>query len=185
LPQISSDLEEREHKLKEGAKYDKVLQDLEKQYLMLMTKYLSKLHDAYHKDKGLDASHAELVKKIRQDCVLMSSNTFARLTFDDRSEEEVIKEILEYNFDETDIKHMKEVERIDLYPFLNWLDDNCIKRTEPEWFQFGIHDLIANGKANPGTIGSKRTQFCKFCGEGIYLSLGHDAHTSKRIKGHE
>jgi hypothetical protein len=141
------------------ASYDKVLQELDKQYLALMTKFLSKLHDAYHKDKGLDAS------RIRQDCVSMSSNTFARLTLDDRSEEEVIKEILQYNFDETDIKHIKQVERLDLYPFLNWLDENCIKKTEPEWFQYGIHDLIATGKANPGTIGSKRTQFCRFCGD--------------------
>jgi hypothetical protein len=46
--------------------YDKVLQDLEKQYLLLMTKYLSKLHDAFHKDKGLEASHVELVNKIKQ-----------------------------------------------------------------------------------------------------------------------
>jgi hypothetical protein len=124
----------------------------------------------------------ELINKIKQDCLLMCSNNLARLTFDDRTEEQVIKEILEYNFDETDIKHMKDVERIDLYPLLNWLDENCIKRKESQWFQFGIHDLIASGKANPGTIGSKRTQFCKFCGEEIYISMDHIAHASKHTK---
>jgi hypothetical protein len=171
--------------MKQPTSYEGVLQEIEKRYLELMTKFLPKLHDAYHKDKGLDASHVELVNKIKQDCVLMSSNTLERLTFDDRPEEEIIKEILEYNFDETDIKHMKQVERLDLYPFLNWLGEKCIKKTEPEWFQYRIHDLIASGKANPGTIGSKRTQFCKFCGEEVYISMSHDAHTSKRTKGHE
>jgi hypothetical protein len=168
--------------LKLPTSYERVLQEIEKQYLELMTEFLPKLHDAFHKDKGLEASHAELVNKIRQDCVLMCSNDLARLAFDDRTEEQVIKEILEYNFDETDIKHMREVERIDLYPFLDWLDENCIKRTEPQWFQFGIHDLIVNGKANPGTVGSKRTQFCKLCGEEIYLSMGHDEHKPKHAK---
>ena len=159
--------------------YDKILQDLENQYLVLMTKYLSNLHDAFHKDKGLEASHVELVNRIKQDCTLMCSNILARLTFDDRTEEEVIKEILEYNFDIQDVKHMKEVEQIDLYPFVNWLNEHCIKRSEPQWFQFGIHELIANGKANPGTIGSKRTQFCKFCGEEIYASMDHAVHAAK------
>jgi hypothetical protein len=162
--------------------YHKVLDELEKQYLVLMTKYLSKLHDAFHKDKGLEASHVDLINSIKRDCILMCSNILGRLAFDDRTENEVIKEILEYNFDETDIKHMKEVERIDLYPFLNWLDENCIKRTESQWFQFGIHDLIANGKANPGKIGSKRTQFCKFCGEEVYISIDHIAHASRHTK---
>jgi hypothetical protein len=173
-------------KLKQPTNYESVLQEIKKQYLELMTKFLPKLHDAYHKDKGLDASHVDLVNKIRQDCILISSETLTGLKYDDRTEEQVIKEILEYNVDIEDIKHMKEVEQIDLYPFRDWLEESCIKRTDPEWFQFGIHDLIANGKANPGTIGSRRTQFCKFCGEGIYLSLGHDAHTSERAKkGHE
>jgi hypothetical protein len=184
LPQyeIGNGPKERKYKLKKAVKYDKVLQDLERQYVVLMTKYLSKLHHAYHKDKGLDASHVELVNKIKQDCVLMSSNTLARLTFDDRPEEEVVKEILEYNFDMEDIKHMKEEEHIDLYPFRDWLEENCVKRTEPEWFQFGIHELIANGKANPGTIGSKRTQFCRFCGEEIYAPMDHNAHAPKHKK---
>jgi len=162
--------------------YDKILQDLEKQYLQLMTKHLSKLHDAFHKDKGLDASHVELINKIKQDCVLMSSNILARLTFDDRPEEEIVKEILEYNFDMEDIKHMKEVEHIDLYPLLHWLEENCVKRTGSEWFQFGIHELIANGKANPGTTGSKRTQFCMYCGEEIYAPMDHNAHAPKHKK---
>jgi hypothetical protein len=147
-----------------------------------MTEYLSKLHGAFHEDIGLEASHVELVSKIKHYCILMCSNTLARLTFDDRAEEQVIQEILEYNYDEKDIKHMREVEHTDLYPLLNWLDKNCIKRTEPQWFDFGIHDLIANGKANPGTIGSKRTQFCKFCGEEIYASMGSNAHASKHEK---
>lgn len=162
--------------------YDKVLQDLEKQYLLLMTRYLSKMHEAFHEDKGSEASHAELVNTIRQDCMSMCSNNLDRLTFDDRTEEQVIQKILDYNFDMKDIHHMKDVEQLDLYPLLNWLDENCIKRTDPDWFQFCIHEMIANGRANPGKIGSKRTQFCKFCGEEIYVSMSHNSNTSKHIK---
>lgn len=170
-------------KMKEIPSYDKVLQELEKQYLVLMTKYLSKLHDAFHKDRGSEASHIELVNRIKQDCILMCSNSLARLTFDDRTEEEVIKEILEYNFDETDIKHMREVERIDLYPILYLLEKYCIKRSSPEWFQFGVHELMQSGKVDPGTVGVNRPQFCIYCGEEIFLPLGLNTHTSKHTKG--
>ena len=168
-------------KLKQ-TKYAEVLQELEKEYLILMTKYLSKLHGAFHEDKGLEASHEDLVNRIKKDGVSMCSTIFARLTFDDRSEDEVEREIMEYNYDTEDIKHMKEIEQIDLYPFVNWLNENCIKRTESKWFQLGIHKLIANGTANPGAIGSKRTQFCRFCGEEIYLLMDHNAHASKHKK---
>jgi hypothetical protein len=169
--------------LKLPTSYERVLQEIEKQYLELMTEFLPKLHDAFHKDKGLEASHAELVNKIRQDCVLMCSNDLARLAFDDRTEEQVIKEILEYNFDMTDIKHMKEVEGVDLYPIVNQLNEYCIRRTDPRWFQFGIHELMQNGKVNPGTVGSKRTQFCIWCGEAVYL--GQDTHASRHTKRHK
>lgn len=160
-------------KMKRLPSYDMVLQDLEKQYLLLMTKYLSKMHEAFHKDKGVEASHAELVNAIRQDCLLMCSNNLARLTFDDRTEEQIIKEILEYNFDTEDVKHMKEVEDVDLYPILNQLNEYCLKRTNPQWFSFGIHELLQNGKVDRGPRGSKRLQFCRWCGEGIYLSSDH------------
>lgn len=176
-------LRERKYKLKNEAKYNQVLQRLKKEYGILMMKYLSKLHNAYHEDVGSQVSHEDIVKRIKLDCMSLCSEKLGSIVYDDRTEEEVIKEILEYNFDMADIKYMQEVEQIDLYPFENLLDERCIKRTEPQWFQFGIHELIANGKANPGTIGSKRTQFCKFCGEEIYVSLEQDGHTSKHMKG--
>lgn len=159
--------------------YDKVLQDFEKQYLLLLNEYLSKMHETFHVDKGLEASHIELVNTIRQDCMLMCSSNLEKLTFDDRAEEQVIKEILEYNFEIEDVKYMKEVEKLDLYPFLNLLEENCIKRTEPLWFQFGINEMMANGRTYPGTIGSKRTQFCRYCGEVIYVSMNDNSHASK------
>jgi hypothetical protein len=147
-----------------------------------MTEYLPKMHQAFHEDKGLEASHVELVNAIRQDCLLMSSNNLARLTFDDRTEEQIIKEILEYNFDAEDVKHMKDVENIDLYPIVDQLNEHCLKRSNPEWFGFGIHELLQTGKADLGSRGSKRTQFCKWCGEAILLSSGHigSHHSSKK-----
>jgi hypothetical protein len=164
-------------------KYAEVLQELEQEYLIVMTKYLSRLHDAFHEDNGFEASHEELVNKIKQDGISMCSNNLARIAFDDRTEEQVIEEILQYNFDMKDIQHMTEVEQIDLYPIVNQLNEYCIKRTDPEWFQFGIHELIQNGKVNPGTVGSKRTQFCKWCGEAVYL--GQDVHASRHTKRHK
>jgi len=55
------------------------------------------------------------------------SNNLERIAFDERSEEEVINEILEYNYDMADIKHMKEVEGIDLFSHVNSLNENCLK----------------------------------------------------------
>jgi hypothetical protein len=159
--------------MKKGIKYDRVLEELENDYLLLMTKYLSKLHSAFHEDNGLDVSHKDLVNKIKQDCISICSRNLGRIAFDDRSEDEVIREILEYNYDFADIKHMKEVERQNLYPIVNQLNETCLKRTDPDWFSFGIHELLQNGKVDPGPIGSKRIQFCKWCGEGIHLPSEH------------
>jgi hypothetical protein len=168
--------------MKRPPSYDKVLQDLEKQYLLLMTKYLPKMHDAFHEDKGMEASHVELVNAIRKDCMLICSNNLSKLSFDDRTQDQVIKEILEYNFDMEDVKHMKDDENIDLYAILNQLDEYCIKRTDPAWFNFGIHELIQTGKVDPGSRGSKRTQFCKWRGEALLLSSGHigSHHSSEK-----
>lgn len=161
-------------------KYDKVIQELNREFDVLMNKYLQKLHSAFHEDFGLKYPHTDIINKIKQDCMSIFSNKLGDIVSDERSENEVIEEILEYNFDMTDIKHMKEVEGVDLYPIVNQLNEHCIKRTDPEWFQFGIHELIQNGKVNPGTVGSKLTQFCKWCGESIYL--GQDTHASRHTK---
>ena len=151
-------------------KYKKVLHELKGEFDVLMDNYLQKLHNTFHEDKGLELSHEDIINKIKQDCMSIFSNNLGRIAFDDRSEEEVIKEILEYNYDITDIKHMKEVEGIDLFSHLHSLKENCLKRTDPEWFQFGIHGLLQSGKVNPGPRGSKRTQFSKCCGEQVYIS---------------
>lgn len=173
------------YKMKKVIKYDTVLQELEDEYLILMTKYLSKLHNAFHADNGLEVSHKDIVNKIKQDCISICSNTIGRIAFDDRSEEEVIKEILEYNYDVADVKHMKELEQIDLYPIIDQLNEYCLKRTDPQWFSFGIHDLLQNGKVDLGPRGSMRIQFCRWCGEGIYLSSDHveSKHRSSKKDG--
>jgi hypothetical protein len=168
-------------KLKQ-TKYAEVLQELEKEYLIVMTKYLSKLHDAYHEDNGFEASHEDLVDKIKQDGISMCSNNLARIAFDDRTEEEVIGEILQYNYDVGDVKRMKEVEGLNLYSIANQLNEFCMKRTEPAWFQSGIHDLIQSGKVDPGTVGINRPQFCSYCDEEVYLSTDHNTHASKHVK---
>ena len=151
-------------------KYDKALQELESEFDLLMHNYLQKLHTAFHEDNGLEPSHEDIVNRIKQDCMSIFSNKLGRIAFDDRSEDEVIKEILEYNYDMMDVKHMKEVEGLDLFSHLNQLNEYCLKRNDPGWFQFGIHELLQDGKVIPGRIGSKRTQFCKCCGEQIYLT---------------
>jgi hypothetical protein len=156
--------------LSKSKTYDKVLQGLKEEFDVLMNNYLQRLHNAYHKDYGLKDSHSDIINKIKQDCMFICSDTIGKITSDDRSEEQVIKEILEYNYDQTDIRYMKEVEKIDLFSQLNTLNENCIKRSDPEWFQYGIHELIQNGKVDPGAIGSKRTQFCKCCGKQVYVS---------------
>jgi hypothetical protein len=147
---------------------------------MFMCKYLQKLHIIFHEDYGLKHSPTDIVNKIKRDCISVFSNKLESIAFYDRTQGQVIEEILQYNYDMEDIQHMTEVEQIELYPFLNWLNENCVKRTEPQWSQFGIHELIANGKANPGTIGVKRTQFCKYCGEAV--NLGQDVHASSHAK---
>jgi hypothetical protein len=170
---MDPDPTEIEYKLKKVIEYDRVLQELEDEYLIIMTKYLSKLHNAFHADNGLGVSHKDIVNKIKQDCISICLNTLGRIAFDDRSEEEVIKEILEYNYAVADIKHITEVDRLDIYSIADQLNDYCLKRSAPEWFSFGIHELIQNGKVDLGPRGSKRIQFCKLCGEGIYLSSDH------------
>jgi hypothetical protein len=160
-------------KMKKAKKYDGVLQELEKKYMILMTTYLSKLHNAFHDDNGNEVSHEVIVSKIKQDCISICSRNLGSIAFDDRSEEEVVKEILEYNFDMADVKYIKEVEKADLYAIVNYLNENCIKRADPEWYTLGVHELLQNGKVDLGPRGSKRIQFCKWCGEGIYLSSDH------------
>lgn len=51
------------------------------------------------------------------------------ITFSGDDEEEVIAEILEYNYDERDIEHMIKVEGTNLFSHLQMLNQNCIKRT--------------------------------------------------------
>ena len=65
---------------------------------------------------------------------------------------------------------MIKVEGINLFSHLQMLNQNCIKRGDPEWALVGIPEMLQNGKVNPGSVGSKRTQFCKCCGEPIYIS---------------
>jgi ribosomal protein L37E len=156
--------------LSNGIQYDKVLQELKREIDALMEEYLQKLHNAFHEDYGLKRSHVNIVNRIKRDCMSIFSDKLGRIAFDDRSEDEIIKEILEYNHDMMDVKHMKEVEGLDLFSYLNQLNEYCLKRNDPGWFQFGIHELLQNGKVIPGRIGSKRTQFCKRCGEQIYLT---------------
>jgi hypothetical protein len=45
--------------------------------------------------------------------------------------------------------------------------DKVLRDLEKQYMvlMIGIHELIANGKVNPGTIEGKRTQLCRFCGE--------------------
>jgi hypothetical protein len=156
--------------MKSNSMYEAVLQELSKEYGMLMIKYIPRLHEASHEDKkGVKLSHAELVRRIQEDCIRVCAENTERIKFSEASEEEVIEEILEYNHDEADIEHMVTVENIDLFSHLDSLKENCIKRTDPEWFLFGIHEQFQNGKINPGPLGSMRTQFCKCCGEPIYF----------------
>jgi hypothetical protein len=155
----------------ENSRYNAVLLELSEECGNLMGKYAPKLHKASHDDnKGIELSHVEMVKKIQQDCIHICTDNAMKITFSGAGEEEVIEEILEYNYDEADIEHMIKVEKINLFSHLSTLNENCIKRTDPEWFEFGIHELLQNRKVNPGSLGSKRTQFCKCCGDQIYIS---------------
>jgi hypothetical protein len=155
----------------ETANYDKILQELKSDYGALLNKHLPKLHQACHEDISLKMlSHMEIVKKIQQDCIKVCSEAAEGITFAGEGEEEVIKELLEYNYDMADIKYMKEVEKINLFSHLQTANKNFVKRTDPEWFVFGIHERLQNGKVDLGPIGSKRTQFCKCCGKEVYIS---------------
>ena len=98
-------------------KYDKVIQDLTREFDVLMDKYLQKLHSAFHEDFGLKYPSTDIINRIKQDCMSIYSNKLRNIASDERSEDGVIEEILEYNFDMTDIKHMKEVERVDLLSY--------------------------------------------------------------------
>jgi len=153
------------------SRYNAILPELSKECEKLMGKYAPILHSACHADnKGIKLSHVELVRRIQQDCIQICTDHAMKITFRGAGEEELIGEVLEYNYDEADVEHMIKVEKISLFSHLRILNKNCIKRTDPEWFQFGIHELLQNGKVNPGPLGSKRTQFCKCCGDQIYVS---------------
>ena len=155
---------------KKQSKYEQVLTELTNECDMLMHKYAPKLHTASHEDNiGIELSHMELVRKIQQDCIHVYNEAVHEITFSSKGEE-VIEEILEYNYDKADIDHMIKVENTNVFSHLQSLSKYCIKRTDPEWYMFDIHELLQSGKVNPGPVGSKRTQFCKCCGEQIYIS---------------
>jgi hypothetical protein len=120
-----------ESKLIKDTRYDKVLQDFKGEFDVLMRNYLQKLHNAFHEDSSLKSSHEHNVNKIKQYCMSIFSDKLVHITFDDRSEDEVIKEILEYNYDMMDVKHIKEVEGLDLFSHLNQLNEYCLKRSDP------------------------------------------------------
>jgi hypothetical protein len=154
-----------------NTRYEKTLQELKDEYEELTTKYTPRLHKAYHEDRpGIEFSHMEMVKKFQEDCNRICTEATYGITFSGEGEDEVIAEILEYNYDERDIEHMIKVEGINLFKHLQTLNRDCIKRTDPEWALFDIPELFQNGKVNPGPVGSMRTQFCKCCGEQIYIS---------------
>ena len=155
-------------KLSKETEYDKNLQKLKSECLILLDNYTQKLQSAYQEDKSLGFLNKDVVNKIREDCMRICSDTL-RLTFDERDEAVVIEEILEYNYDMNDIRYMKDTEKINLFSYVLQLNKYCIKKTDPEWFQFGIQELLQNKKINTEQIGSKHTQFCKGCGEQVYL----------------
>lgn len=69
-------------------------------------------------------SHLEVVEKIRQDCIDACSHIVGRITFDGEGEEEVVKGILEYNYDMEDIKHMQKIEKVNLFLHLQQLKEH-------------------------------------------------------------
>lgn len=91
----------------EQTRYEKVLQELEKEFLILMTNYLLKLHEALHEEGGLEPSHEHLVNEIKQDCISMCYSNLAGIAFDDRSEKD----------------DKKAVERLNLYPIASCCDE--------------------------------------------------------------
>jgi hypothetical protein len=86
----------------------------------------------------------EIVNKIRQDCINVCSDVVGRITFAGKGEEDVIR-VTRIHYDMADIKHMKEVENINLFLHLQRVNKNFVKRTDPEWFVFGIHERLQNG----------------------------------------
>ncbi|MGB7632994.1 MAG: hypothetical protein WBL68_04665 [Nitrososphaeraceae archaeon] len=157
--------------MNEKTRYDQVLQKLRRECGMLIQKYSAKLHKASHEDQPDEKlSHMYVVIKMQEDCSRVCTEATHGITFSGDDEEEVIAEILEYNYDERDIEHMIKVEGTNLFSHLQMLNQNCIKRSDPEWSQFDIPQLLQNRKVNPGPVGGKRTQFCKNCGEQIYVS---------------
>jgi hypothetical protein len=134
-------------------KYNAILLELSKECEQLMKKYAPILHSAYHADnKGVKLSHVDLVREIQQDCIRICTDHAMKITFRGAGEEELIGEILDYNYDEADVEHMIKVEKISLFSHLRTLNKS------------------QNGKVNPGPLGSRRTQFCKCCGDQIYIS---------------
>lgn len=154
-----------------NSRYEAVLEALSKECGKLMEQFAPKLHSASHEDnKGVILSHKEMVIGIQQDCIRICTDNARKITFCGAGEEDLIQEISEYNYDEADIEYMITKENISLFSHLQILKENCIKRADPEWVLFGIHEQLQSGRVNPGPIGSMRTQFCKCCGEQIYIS---------------
>jgi hypothetical protein len=58
---------------------------------------------------------------------------------------------------------------LNLFSHLQLLNRKCVKHSDAEWSEFCISKRLQNKKVNPGPVGSKRTQFCKFCGEQICM----------------
>lgn len=78
-----------------------------------------------------------------------------------------------------DIRNTKEEEVLFLH--LESLNENCIKRTYPEWFQFNIYELLHGGKVDVEPIGNNCSQFCKCCGEQVYISNEPDRQQTSWI----
>jgi hypothetical protein len=166
-------------RLSKETKYDVTLRKLMSEIEVLVQKYLPELHNTCPKNRGPELSHKDLIDKLKQDIMDICSGIL-ELLFDERNEEEIDNEILEYNYNLTDIMYMKQVENIDLYAHINNLNKYCIKRTDTAWSQFGIDDILHNGKVDLGPMGSKRTQFCKCCREPIFLMSNLVYHSNQR-----
>lgn len=159
--------------MSDNAKYEMILQKLSEECGVIFERFVPELHRASHEDHGsTELSHLQLVRKIQKDCIHLCAELAHRITFDGTRDQDVISEILEYNYDKADIEHMIRVENMNLFSHLQQVNKDCVKRSDPEWSEFGISERLQNGKANSGPIGSKRTQFCKFCGEQIYIIRG-------------
>jgi hypothetical protein len=88
-------------------------------------------------------------------------------------------EILNYNFAAVGIQHKKDVEHTDLPSLLKCLKEYCITRDSPLWQPYSIEGVIRKGGEKYHKLGSKQTQFCKYCGETIYFDLsGRSSNTT-------